>query len=99
VCEKGAFKKNEKEDPLPRVVKCAMQSFSSFLLLPNRFNCLLVSPLSSLPSTLQVANTALLLLEVQGEPLYDKSLAITSAFVCIYAVEFVLLVLVRGWAW
>lgn len=41
----------------------------------------------------------MLLLEVQGEPLYDQTLAITSVFVVIYTIEFLLNLLVRGWAW
>lgn len=54
---------------------------------------------ASITLSTQVVNTALLLLEVQGEPLYDQTLAITSVFVVIYTVEFLLNLVVRGWAW
>ena len=46
-----------------------------------------------------VANTCMLLLEVQGEPLYDRTLLITGVFVAVYSLELGLLVLVRGWTW
>ena len=50
-------------------------------------------------SLILVLNLGAIVLELQGAPLYDQTLLITTIFVCIYAFEVLLLVTVKGWAW
>ena len=50
-------------------------------------------------SLILVLNLGAIVLELQGAPLYDQTLLITTIFVCIYASEVLLLVTVKGWAW
>jgi len=61
--------------------------------------CVKSKTFANLFACILVINTGLLLLEVQGEPLYDRTVLITTCFVLVYGLELVLVLLVRGWAW
>ena len=48
---------------------------------------------------LLVLNAIVVVLEIQGAPLYDATIQITSAFLLIFVLEWILLVIAYGWAY